>query len=77
MIQRVLIDTKYEYCLSILCSCSTYLGRPCNGGRRTINLAQSCGGGSKQATPAHEIMHTMGRYHDQTEIALSMLLKEI
>ena len=50
----------------LLCSCSTYLGRPCIGGR-TINLASSCAGGSRQATPAHEIMHAMGRYHEQTQ----------
>ena len=50
----------------LLCRCSTKLGRPCNGGRRTINLASSCAGGSRRATPAHEIMHSMGRYHEQT-----------
>ena len=50
----------------LLCRCSTRLGRPCNGGIRTINLASSCAGGRRRATPAHEIMHTMGRYHEQT-----------
>ena len=50
----------------LLCRCSTKLGRPCIGRRRTINLASSCAGGTRQATPAHEIMHTMGRYHEQT-----------
>ncbi|XP_011405678.2 PREDICTED: scavenger receptor cysteine-rich type 1 protein M130-like, partial [Amphimedon queenslandica] len=46
--------------------CYTYLGAPVFGAR-TVYLGYSCGGGSSRArTPAHEAMHTMGRYHEQT-----------
>ena len=41
------------------------MGRPCNGGGRTIHLGPTCAGGSKRAIAAHEIMHAMGRYHEQ------------
>ncbi|XP_019857156.1 PREDICTED: high choriolytic enzyme 1-like, partial [Amphimedon queenslandica] len=42
------------------------LGKP-NHGARTISLAYSCGGTAKRArTPAHEVMHTLGRAHEQT-----------
>jgi hypothetical protein len=46
--------------------CYTYLGRP-TAGVRSIYLSYSCGGTPGRArTPAHEVMHTMGRYHEQT-----------
>ena len=46
--------------------CYTYLGAPLIG-YRSIYLAYNCAGKNSRAmTPAHEIMHTMGRYHEQT-----------
>ena len=52
--------------LLLLCSCYTHLGKPAYGAR-TIYLDHSCGGTGKRArTPAHEVMHTLGRAHEQT-----------
>ena len=46
--------------------CSAIVGAPLIGAR-VVNLYYECAGYPDQVrTPAHEIMHTMGRYHEQT-----------
>ena len=56
----------YIYIYIYFCSCYTWLGAPSIRGR-SIYLAHSCAGTSRRKmTPAHEIMHTMGRFHEQT-----------
>ena len=56
----------YIYIYIYFCSCYTWLGAPSIQGR-SIYLAYNCAGtSSRKMTPAHEIMHTMGRFHEQT-----------
>ncbi|XP_019857173.1 PREDICTED: zinc metalloproteinase dpy-31-like [Amphimedon queenslandica] len=45
-------------------SCSTYLGKPF-AGARVINLKANCAAGTdRKMTPAHEVMHALGRAHE-------------
>ena len=44
------------------CSCWSYLGKIRNNGSQQISLASGC----DLAVPAHEIMHALGRFHEQS-----------
>ena len=50
-----------HYCMIKIFSCWSYLGKVRSGAQQ-VSLGRGC----YLAIPAHEIMHALGRYHEQS-----------
>lgn len=62
IVNYILIFNLYTLIYGFICRCSSPVGKRSGGRSNVIRLANGCGG----LIPAHEIFHSLGRFHEQS-----------